>query len=361
MSDFGICPTREPPLQSPAMLRKSIFTAALLAGAAVSQAAAPQAWEFRGGMWQQSVVPSTQPVQDETLDRVEQLLQRGDAKGARQLDLVWLNQHKTSPVRDRAVYLLGEAYYQLGNRILAFYLCDEVMDEYPDSDLYYSALQRQYDIADAFLSGYKRRFFGLAILPAEDEAIEMLFRIQQRSPGSPLAEKSLLRSADYYFATSQFDLAGDTYGAYARSYPRSPVLARVKLRQAYATLAQFRGTRFDPTPLIDSRTQLSDLIQAYPDLGTSENLPSVIDRIDATFARKLFVTADFYRRTHEPTAAVYTYRFLISTYPASPEAVRAKVALMRFAPKYLNTREPAPASGYAPTTLPVAPLTEPIK
>jgi outer membrane assembly lipoprotein YfiO len=349
------------------MHRKSIFAAMLFMGAAcaigVSNAcgAAPQSWEFRGGMWQQSAVPATQPVQDETLDRIEQLLQRGDAIGARKLDLVWLKQHKTSPVRDRAVYLLGEAYYQYGNRILAFYLFDEVMDEYPDSDLYYSALQRQYDIADAFLSGYKRRLFKLAILPAEDEAIEMLFRIQSRSPGSPLAEKSLLRTADYYFATSQFDLAADTYGSYARSYPRSPVLARVKLRQAYATLAQFRGTRFDPTPLIDSRTQLSDLIQGYPDLGTSENLPAVIDRIDATFARKLYVTADFYRRTHEPRAAVYTYRFLINTYPASAEASRAKIALVRFSRRDLNMPEPAPASGYAPTTLPVAPLTEPIK
>jgi hypothetical protein len=225
--------------------------------------------------------------------------------------------------------LLAEAYFQLGNRILAFYHYDEVMDLYADGRFYAPSLQRQYDIAEAFLQGYKRRFLKLPILPADDEAIEMLFRIQTRSPGSPLAEKALLRTADYYYATRQYDLAADAYLAYANSYPRSPLVPQTKLRQAYSTQAQFRGTRFDATTLVDARQQLSELSVLQPQIAEEENLPNVIERIDAALARKLDQTADYYRRTKQPAASAYTLFVLQDSYPDSPEAQDIPVKLQK--------------------------------
>ena len=335
-------------------MRRTLLACAIVALTASPLLAeeAPQTWELREGRWQQATVAATRPVSDETLDAIEKMLVNGQAKPARNLALAWLKGHKEkeTPLRDRAVFLLAESYYQTGDRILSFYYFDEVMDEYPESDLFYTALQRQYDIADEFLAGYKRRFLGMKILPAEDEAVDMLYRIQSRSPGSPLAEKALLRTADYYFATSQFDLAADTYAAYAKNYPRSPVDGRVRLRQAYSTLAQFRGTMFDPTPLIDSRALMGDLTAGYPDLAASENIPAVVDRIDLTFAKKLYNTGDFYIRTHEPAGAVYTWRYLIKAYPKSVEAAKARTQLARMDPKYLKGVEPESANGYSPAT-----------
>jgi outer membrane assembly lipoprotein YfiO len=152
----------------------------------------------------------------------------------------------------------------------------------------------------------------------------MLYRIQARSPGSELAEKALLRTADYYYSDSQFDLAADAYAAYLRNFPRSPLTSRVKLRQAYSNLAQFRGLKFDPTPVIDARTQLLDLSAQFPNVANEENIQSLLERIDATFAKKLYVTADFYRRTKQPRAAAYVYAYLVAAYPDSPEARKAE-------------------------------------
>jgi outer membrane protein assembly factor BamD (BamD/ComL family) len=118
-------------------------------------------------------------------------------------------------------------------------------------------------------------------------------------------------------------------------------LPRVKLRQAYSNLAQFRGLRFDATPVIDAKAQLQDIIASHPDLAAEENIPSVLQRIDSTFARKLEVTADFYRRTHEPRAAAYTYEQLVRNYPDSPEAARAQQLMSKL--KVEPTTSPAPA------------------
>ena len=110
-------------------------------------------------------------------------------------------------------------------------------------------------------------------------------------------------------------------------------------------LAQFRGLKFDPTPVIDARTQLLDLSAQYPEVAEAENIQSLLERIDATFARKMFVTADFYRRTKEPRAAAFVYQTLINTYPDSPEAGRAQGMLRRLP---------------SPTIQPIAPATQPV-
>jgi outer membrane protein assembly factor BamD (BamD/ComL family) len=316
---------------------------------------APQSWELQDGRWTPlTTQASTRPVSDPTLDRAEELLASRQHNAARSLLLRWIKLDKGSPLRDRAIFLLAEVYYQDGDRIRSFYHLDELMDTFPDSPLFYRALEMQYRIADAYLKGYKIKFLGMPIIGAEDEAIEMLYRIQQRSPGSPLAERSLLRTADYYYANSEFDLAGDAYASYTRSYPRSPLIPKVRLREAFSSLARFRGLRFDATPLIDARAQLVDIINAYPELAKEENLPTILDRIDSSFAHKIYVTAEFYRRTKDLKTAAYNYRFLIKTYPRSPEATLAEAQLKRLPPSALEIPEPPAINAYAPATQPSA-------
>jgi outer membrane assembly lipoprotein YfiO len=311
-------------------------------------------WEYDNGRWPQVNDATPHAVSDPVIDEAEQYLARGDPKSARQILLAWEHGHKDSPVRDRAIFLIGQSYYQEDDRIVAFYYLDEVMDEYPESQLFFPALEKQYEIAVDFLNGHKRRFFGFPILPAEDEAVEMLYRVQERSPGSNLAEKALLKTADYYYNSSQFDFAGDAYAAFVREYPRSPDVSRARLRQAFSSLAQFSGLRFDATPIIDARAQLVDIENQYPKLADDENVQAVIDQIDSAFAAKLSVTADFYVRTGEPKAAAYYYRFLIDTYGSSPEAADAVKRLAKLPEWAKGTPAPPRSNGYPPSTQPTA-------
>jgi hypothetical protein len=58
-----------------------------------------------------------------------------------------------------------------------------------------------------------------------------------------------------------------------RTFPRSPQTPRVKLRYAYSMYAQFRGPKFDASPVIDAREQLREVIAQYPQLAAEENIP----------------------------------------------------------------------------------------
>jgi outer membrane assembly lipoprotein YfiO len=320
--------------------------------------AAPKTWEYAGaGNWPQVDYPSTEPTTpDPTLDRVEEMIRAGQNKAAAKLGIRWFLDHRTNPQTDRALFLIAQAWYQYGNRIKAFYYLDELMDEHPDSRYYGPALEKQYEIANGYLDGYKRRFLGIPAFHAYDEAVEMLYRIQNRSPGSPLAEKALLRTANYYFGDQQYDFAADTYAAFMRTYPRSPQTPRVKLRYAYSLYAQFRGPKFDATPVIDAREQLREVVAQYPKLAAEENIPDLISQLDRNLARKLYWTADFYRRTKEPRGAAYTYKYLIKAYPQTPEGQKAPEAMKKL-PEWAiaSTPEPAITPGFAPATPPMEP------
>jgi outer membrane assembly lipoprotein YfiO len=322
----------------------------------IVRAADMQTWEFRDGRWLEVPRPTTQPTVDEpALDEAEQYLSRRNPDAAKKILVEWEKSHKHSPVRDRCIFLFAEVYFQKDNRIKSFFYCDELMDEYPESKLFQSALQKQFDIALDYLNGYKDKFLGMRILDEGSEAVQMMWRIQQRSPGSPLAEKGLHATADYYYNDSQYDLAEDAYNAYIQNYPGSEQIPRIKLRAAFSSLAQFRGVRFDASNLIDARAQLIVLQKEYPDLAAEENVQTVLDQIDSAFAKKLLDQGEFYQRTHEPRGAAYEFRFLAQTYPASPEAASARQYLRGMPPDAVAEAAPPQADGYAPTTQPAEP------
>ncbi len=308
----------------------------------------------------QSAPASTRPAApaDPVLDRAEALLAARRTKDAKKILIRWLNRYRKAPDRDRALSLMAQVYFDEGDRLRSFYQLDELLDRYPESRLFFPSLEKQYRIADGFLSGYKLKFLGMRILGAEDEAIEMLYRIQERAPGSAIAERSLLRTADYYYQTSQFDFAADAYAAYVRLYPRSPSIGRVKLRQAFSSLAQFRGIRFDATPLIDARSQFQELIAQYPAVAAEANVRDIIDRINDTLAAKVSWTADFYRRTGKPGAAVYNWRYLTEAYPNSRDARAARRQLARMPASALKA--PPPPAATQPAELQQAPARAPV-
>lgn len=322
------------------------LVASLLLSATALQAQDRKSFELTPeGTWQPIAIPATKPppvqkVDDPTLQAVEAHLRESRFEAARDQVLDWLKANPGSPLFDRGLYLMAEALRGSGQYVKAFYYCDQLLDEHPDSTIYQNALQLQYEIADRYLLGAKDRLLGLRILGRQDAAIEMLFRIQQRAPGSPVAEKSLLRTADYYWAAGDFDLAADAYHAYAQAHPRSPLVPQVRLREAYANLAQFNGPKFDATSVVNAKSLLNQVKAEYPDLARQENLDAKIELADRQMARKLYLNADFYMRTHKPAGAAVLCHRLLDLYPQVPEADDAR--------KLLAQIEPAAESNAAP-------------
>src|SRR5689334_3607194 len=111
-----------------------LWVVLILVLAGVLRAGDMKTWNYIGdGRWEQVSAPTSRPVSDPTLDQVERMLENHQPTVARKLGVEWVQGHMDSPVRDRALLLLAEAFYQEDDRIKSFYYCDELMDTYPDS------------------------------------------------------------------------------------------------------------------------------------------------------------------------------------------------------------------------------------
>lgn len=314
------------------------------AGISFGQATTPSAADRQtfklapDGSWPKLESPTTPAVatpSDATEERnpalaaIADLVKRGRYEDARRDALRWLLANKSHPLYDRGLYLMASALRGTREYLKGFYYCDELLDEHADSPLYQDALQLQYEIADTYLLGAKDRFIGLRILGRQDEAVDMLFRIQTRAPGSTVAENALLRTADYYYATEQFDLAADAYQAFARGYPRNPIVPEVLLREAYSNLQQFRSANFDSTSLLNARELFRRFRAEYPEIAAERKVDDQLVYIERQLARKLYDTADFYRRTGRKPSAIKVLERLIAQYPSLPEAEDGRQMLAR--------------------------------
>src|SRR4051812_2514220 len=122
--------------------RRALFVAILFA-LPITATAQSRTWEYAGhGEWPQiassgTSQPTTRAANVPELDRIAEMVKEGSNKAAEKRAVAWLKANKSHPQRDRAIFLNAQALYQYGNRIRAFYYCDELLDEYPDSELYY--------------------------------------------------------------------------------------------------------------------------------------------------------------------------------------------------------------------------------
>ncbi len=301
-------------------------------GLSATAFAAPPGWELRNGAW----VPVVQPDPTTPEGQVATMIHDLEANQTKKVIAdakKWIKANKTNPLLAQVLLLQGDAEVLRGNRYRALFSYEDLVNNFPSSELYPFVLQREFDIADSFLKGYKRKFFGMRILGCSEEAIEMLDRIQDRQRGSPLAERAGLRVADYYYNDSRFQEAVEAYGDFVRRYPYSQYVRKAEIRRAEASLGSFRGVLFDVTPLLDARERLSAISEVYPQSAEQLQVKAIEDRIYQIEGRRELEVARYYWRAGRKYASGWYYKRVINNWPGTIYAQEAKAELRRKMPE----------------------------
>lgn len=243
----------------------------------------------------------------------------------RALNLVqrWIERNPRSPLMPEAMVLKGDALVAMYDEYEALYEYEYVARRYPASPAFTTASAREYDIAVQYAHGMRRKILGLRIMSASEEAEELFIRIQERLPGSQLAEQAGLELADLYFRQRRMGLAADMYALFIKKYPRSPSLDTARRRLIYANLATFKGPEFDAVGLLEAKAELRQLIASHPAEAERIGARALITRIAESEAQKLLTTAMWYDRVRDPIAAEFAIRNLVERYPESGACVRA--------------------------------------
>ena len=237
----------------------------------------------------------------------------------------WLLQHQRSanPYVPEALLLRGDAKVAADNEYSAL-VEYEAVTMFPESPHFVTALEREYEIALRYLNGLRRKFLGFRVEDARSTGEELMVRIQERLPGSRLAEQAAIELADYYYRRRDMPMASDMYEIFTRNFPDSPYRRWAMQRWIYSSLARYKGPRHDTTGLVDARNLIEDFRDQYPQDAESAGInEALLTRVDESLGDKQLETARWYLHRGDDPSARYTLRRLVRDHPQTVAAVEA--------------------------------------
>jgi outer membrane assembly lipoprotein YfiO len=282
------------------------------------------------------------------IQEIRKSLAEGHGERAENLASRWIKRYPNHPMLVEAWLLRGDAKVMRGNEYKALREYEYVIREFPGSEQFNTALEREYEIAKLYTAGRKRNFLGMRIIAADDEAQEIYIRIQERVPGSALGEDASMMLGDHYFARADMRSAADAYDMFIVNYPRSQRRERALLRVIQANLARFKGPQFDSTGLIEANERLKQYQKEYPAAAERIGADALMVRIDESLALKTYYNADWYRGRGERVSAATMYRRVVKDHP---QTAAAQASMRRLAELKAPVIDPDETIGAAaPTT-----------
>jgi outer membrane protein assembly factor BamD (BamD/ComL family) len=298
------------------------FVLILMLGMAWSRAAAQTEYTLDDfDQWKPAAGPQ---ATDPTLQQAQLALANGEPDRALTIADGFLDQNPISPARPEALLIRGDALLALDNEYQALFAYEEVARRYATTPWFVPALEREYEIGKAYAHGLRRKFFGtFRMIDAGEDAQEILIRIQERLPGSELAEKAGMELADYYFRIRDMPLAADAYDLFVQNYPRSRQVTKARLRLIYSYYAQFKGPEFEGKGLEEATSRLRQLQAEEPAVAQKIGSDALLVRIYESEAARLRSQAEWYMRVDDWIAAELTIRALVKRYPNSIATIEA--------------------------------------
>ncbi len=307
----------------------------------ISPADAQQRYDLEDGDWVKQ--PVHEPGSPEgKLNAIRKLIAQGEGKKAKHAADDWIEAHEGHALLAEAYLIRGDANVARKHFFKSLYDYEYVIRQFMGSEQFHTAMEREFELAKLFAGGMNRRLWGMRILPATDEAEEILVRIQERSPGSELGEMASLMLADYYFDKPQMDSATEAYDLFLINYPRSERREWAMLRLIQANLARFKGPRFDATGLIDAGQRLKTYRAEYPSSAQRIGVGALLIRIDESLAMRDMVAADWHVKRKQSLSAIYLYQRVVTDYPQTAAALDAVAALEGMGAPVLALEEVSP-------------------
>ncbi|MEM1330896.1 MAG: outer membrane protein assembly factor BamD [Planctomycetota bacterium] len=319
------------PVRPADMIPRSLLVplaSSLVAFAGFASVASAQAVEYRLGDEGWSVDREPEAGTDEAFIAEMRRLIAEDrpSKARRELDK-WIefNEFRQNPWMAEALLARGDAWVGKGNEYKALFDYERLIREYPESDAFAQAVEREVVIARAYLGGMRRKLGVFRIEDAETVGEELLVRAQERLPGSVLAEKAAIDLADHYYAERDMPAASEAYEIFLTNYPRSDRAKHALKRWIFSNIARFRGPKYNAEPLLEAEILLDRFVRLYPGDAERESLdPGLRSRLDESAAAQMLETARWYASTGDETSARFTIRRLVRNHPATVAAQRGR-------------------------------------
>lgn len=241
-----------------------------------------------------------------------------------------------SPFALETAYIIGEAYYKLGQLELANERFTDYLNRSASPKRFEEAIHYKFNIAERFKDGTKKPLFGSPKLPklvsAEEDALKIYDDVITALPHDEIAAKSLLGKAQIQAKFEDYKPNLETLDLLIRRFPKHDLAAQAFLEKSHVYLMQCKEKSIDPALLDSADINLRKFRLAFPREVRIQEAEKDFAQMQEIFAGHLMEIGRFFEKTHKIPASILYYSKVQSQYPNTEAAILAKAKLDKLQP-----------------------------
>ncbi|MCX5646336.1 MAG: outer membrane protein assembly factor BamD [Phycisphaerae bacterium] len=298
--------------------------------------ATAETWRLKDGDRWESVASDPQERYLHAISELKELARAGEAGEVKEA----LKQIKEEfPDRvgpDLDLFINGELQYWRDHYGKALGKFEKMLKNYAGSEFSAPALQREFDMAQAYLQGRKKTVLGLFKISGYAEGVSLMEKVSDRAgldEPNGVGLRAAIAVAEHFEARGKYLEAYLKWSEIASYWETGPLGKRALYRMAEDNLAAYdqpsepKRPNYDASKLTTARTYYAKFLALYPEDATENDVPDKMQHIDEEMALKQLTIGQFYRRTHKHQAANLYFDMVVRNWPNTEAGAMAKEAL----------------------------------
>ena len=213
-------------------------------------------------------------------------------------------------------YYLALTEEAQGNLYEAYLAYQKVIDKYPFSERIQEIIEREYKIAEKFMTGEKRKAIGVA-LPVENPAIEIFSKVVENSTYGPLAPVAQYKLGLVLEGLTRYYEAEEAFNKVVSNYPNSEWVAAAKFQIASCRASVSKGPDYDQGAAKEAKEKFEEFVKEHSDAVLSRDAEKNISQLKEKEAESAYNIGRFYEKQKEYESAKIYYNDVINNYPDS--------------------------------------------
>ncbi len=225
---------------------------------------------------------------------------------------------------DLDAFMKAEMLLSEGKFAKAAHAYEKFLTEFPESRLYEAAIDRQFEIATAFLAGQKKPVLKIFKMKGYAEGEKIMERISDRAGDAPIGVEAALSVAESYENRGKFNEAYLKWSQIQTRWPTGQTGKDALLNMGRCKHAAYKGPKYDGSGLISAKSYYENFKLRYQQDAESFDIDKKVEQINEQLAYKQFSIGRYYQRTGSRQAADFYYQMVIDNWPDSTAAKMAK-------------------------------------
>jgi len=256
--------------------------------------------------------------------RIKQLVNTGQTNAVRKAMAQLKKDFPQIAGPDLDAFIEGELLFCKGKFVKAVRSYDKFLAEFPDSEFYQAALDRQFAIATAFLAGRKIRVLGIFRIRGYASGERIMGKITDSTGDAPIAVRAAVAVAESLERREKFEPAYHKWSQIASRWPGGQTGKDALLGMARCKHAAYRGPKYNASNLVSAKSYYENFKLRYPEDAEKLGIEDKLEQINEQLAYKQFSIGRYYERTGSELPANLYYQVVTDSWPDSTAAKMAK-------------------------------------